>query len=438
MDRDAHELARTLVRRVAVVGAGWAGLASAVEATEAGAQVTLFDMAPEAGGRARTLGGRGNGDMVLDNGQHICIGAYTETLRLLAKVGVAESQVFLRMPLTLVNAAGEGLRLGRGAPLPAFALAVLRRHGWRWHDRLALLRTAARWRRQGFRCAPTATVDELCASLPACVREDFIEPLCIAALNTSAAEASGAVFLRVLNDALATGPGSADLLLPRIDLGAVFPVPALAWLQRAGAVVRLGERVNHLAATGTGTWSADGTAFDRVVVAASAVEAARLVGQFMPEWAARASALRYEPIVTVYARSDGARLPEPMLTLRSDADRPAQFVFDRGRLGGPAGLLALVASGASAWLHRGLVETERAALAQARHALSSHLHAPLEAVRTIVEKRATFACTPALVRPAATVRPFLFAAGDYVEGPYPATLEGAVRSGVAAARAAMA
>ena len=65
-------------RQVAVVGAGWAGLAAAVEATRAGARVTLFEMAPAAGGRARDVVSHGG---VLDNGQHICIGAYVETLR---------------------------------------------------------------------------------------------------------------------------------------------------------------------------------------------------------------------------------------------------------------------------------------------------------------------------------------------------------------------
>ena len=421
-----------------MVGAGWAGLAAAVEATAAGAHVTLFEMAPQAGGRARALGGAGDVDGDgLDNGQHICIGAYTETLRLMAKVGVTEREAFVRLPLTLVDADGQGLRLGGGPPLPAFALAVLRRSGWRWRDRLALLRVAATWRRERFTCPASTTVDELCAGLPARVRGDFIEPLCVAALNTPSSQASGAVFLRVLSDALTAGPGSADLLFPRVDLGAAFPVPALAWLAAAGASIRSAHRVRRIEAAGSG-WAVDGEGFDRVVVAASAVEAARLIAPVEPAWAALAAALHHEPIVTVYARAAGARLPDAMLGLATDDERPAQFVFDRGRLGGPPGLLAFVVSGAAPWLERGLAETERATLAQARRDLARWLPGGLEPVRTIVEKRATFACTPALSRPAAVVRPSLWAAGDYVEGPYPATLEGAVRSGVAAARAAMA
>lgn len=424
-------VAVAVARRVAVVGAGWAGLAAAVEAASRGAAVSVFEMAARPGGRARNV------DAALDNGQHICIGAYAETLRLMRAVGVGEADAFVRRPLTLVDAAGAGLRLGAGPPRTAFALAVLRRSGWRWRERFALLRLASRWSRQRFACDPATTVDDLCAALPAAVRHDFIEPLCVAALNTPAAEASGAVFLRVLADALQSGPGSADLLLPRLGLGALFPTPALAWLAQRGATVELGRRVDRVERQGDG-WSVDGNGFDRVVLAASAVESARLASAHSQSWADRAAALRYEPIVTVYTRSVGAVLPEPMLALRADAARPAQFAFDRGQLGGPPGLIALVASGAAAWVERGMAATERAALAQAESELRPFLRGPLEAVRTLVEKRATFACTPALDRPPALIAAGLLAAGDYVDGPYPATLEGAVRSGVAAARAALA
>ena len=107
-------------------------------------------------------------------------------------------------------------------------------------------------------------------------------------------------------------------------------------------------------------------------------------------------------------------------------DAPAQFVFDRAQLGGPAGLLAFVVSASS-----GDADTlERAVLAQAA-ALGWHV----QPVRTIVEKRATFACVPALQRPGMRIADGLWACGDYVEGPYPATLEGAVRAGNAVAEA---
>ena len=100
-----------------------------------------------------------------------------------------------------------------------------------------------------------------------------------------------------------------------------------------------------------------------------------------------------------------------------------------------AGLLAFVISGAAPWIERGSAAIEAATLAQGAEALAPYLGASLQLARTLVEKRATFACTPGLERPAELIASGLFAAGDYIEGPYPATLEGAVRSGVAAGRA---
>jgi len=173
-----------------------------------------------------------------------------------------------------------------------------------------------------------------------------------------------------------------------------------------------------------------------VLLACPSTEAARLVdGAAGPQaepadlqaWAATAASLHFEAITTVYAWAAEARLPAPMLALRHDSRQPAQFVFDRGQLDGSTGLLAFVVSAS-----QGERETIQAqVLQQAR----SQLGLDLQAVQTVVEKRATFACTPALQRPAQTIAPGLLACGDYVAGPYPATLEGAVRSGLAAAQA---
>jgi squalene-associated FAD-dependent desaturase len=412
-------------RTVAVIGAGWAGLAAAVEATRRGHQVTLFDMAPHAGGRSRGVDVAG---MALDNGQHILIGAYTQTLTLMRTVGVDIDKSLLRTPLRITYPEGSGLQLEAGAPLFAFARAVLRLKAWRWRDRLALLATASGWALRGFRSDAALTVAQLTRQLPASVRHELIDPLCVAALNTPSSDASAAVFLRVLKDALFSGPGSADLLLPRVSLSELLPLPATRWLEAAGARTALSQRVNRLAAQGD-RWSVDDQVFDRVVLASSAVEAARLTQDFAPAWASTTAALRYEPIVTVYLRSEGARLPEPMLALRADAGAPAQFVFDRGQLGGAPGLLAFVISGAQPWVDAGQPATLQATLNQARSVLGSFLQGPLEAIHVLSERRATFRCTPGLQRSPMKIAPGLHAAGDHVIGPYPATLEGAVRSG---------
>jgi squalene-associated FAD-dependent desaturase len=407
-----------------VVGGGWAGLAAAFEATRIGHAVSLFEMAPQFGGRARGVEIEGH---LLDNGQHILIGAYTATLALMRAAHVNVDQALLRTPLRFTNPDGSGLHLEPGQPVIAFARAVLRQRAWTVGQRIALLVEAFGWALRRFQCPDDLTVSALTARLPAPIRSQLIDPLCVAALNTPSGEASARVFLRVLKDALFSGPGSADLLLPRVSLSELLPEPALQAL--AGGDIRRQMRVKSISMQASG-WLVNGEAFNRVVLATPPGEAARLVTETAPSWAQCAAALHYEPIVTVYARSEGVRLPEPMLALPCNACAPAQFVFDRGWLGGPPGLLAFVISGAQPWVERGMAATTQATLAQARLALGAHLRGPLEAVHTIAEKRATFRCTPGLQRPAATIAPGLFAAGDYVDGPYPATLEGAVRSGM--------
>jgi hypothetical protein len=152
--------------------------------------------------------------------------------------------------------------------------------GWRWADRWALLRTAHAWQRSGFACEAQDTVADLCHALPQGLKDSFIDPLCVAALNTPADQASGQVFLRVLQDSLFGGRGSSDLLLPRQDLGQVFPQAALEWLQAHGALVRLGQRVQSLGAAPQGSgWLVDGVPFDAVLLATPSTEAARLVSQ---------------------------------------------------------------------------------------------------------------------------------------------------------------
>ncbi len=418
-------------RRLAVIGGGWAGLAAAIEATRRGDRVTLFEMANRLGGRARSLEVEG---LLLDNGQHICIGAYAETLRLLRVVGVSEDAAFLRMPLRIGYADGASLELRAGAPIFAFAAAVWRHPRWSRGARMALLASAARWMLNRFQCDPAWTVDQLVAEMPADVRTELIEPLCVAALNTPSDEASAVIFLRVLKDALFSGRGSADLLLPRVDLDRTFPEPARRWLAAAGAFIRTGRRVGSLD-RGDGVWSVDGEVFDAVVMAASPVESARLVRSLRPDWADAAAGLPYEPIVTVYLRSGDTVLPQPMLALRSGAGAPAQFVFDRGQLGGPPGLLAFVVSGAKEWVESGSAATADATLAQAQVELGGLLRCPLETVQVVTEKRATFRCFPGLRRPVMRIAPGLVAAGDHVEGPYPSSLEGATRSGVTAVQA---
>nr|WP_082576721.1 hydroxysqualene dehydroxylase HpnE [Acidovorax sp. Root70] len=435
-------------QKVAVIGAGWAGMAAAISHRQAGRQVTVFEAARTVGGRARAVPGvlPDGTAATLDNGQHILIGAYTESLRLMRLVGVDPTTALLRLPLTLQFPDGQGLQLPDLPPPLDALLGIVRAKGWGWQDKIALLRTATAWQLRGFRCAPHTSVADLCAPLTPRLMAEFIDPLCVSALNTPAREASGQVFLRVLQDSLFSGRGGSNLLLPRTDLGALFPEAAARWLLQQGGQVVTGQRIQRLVPLPSGRWQLAGAAhgaeevdaFDHITLACPSWEAARLVEGLAStaglaaaaRWGATANALRFEAITTVYAHASGARLPLPMLALRNTAEHPAQFVFDRGQLDGQQGLLAFVVSASDG--DRTLIEQQVLQQAAAQLGLPG-----LRPVQTVVEKRATFACTPGLQRPAMQVLPGLMACGDYVDGPYPATLEGAVLSGAAvAARAA--
>jgi squalene-associated FAD-dependent desaturase len=426
--------------KIAIIGAGWAGMAAAVKATHAGHQVTVFEATQTLGGRARvitsgTLQTLPDGTPVrLDNGQHILIGAYTETLALLRLVGISPEAALLDLPMTLRFPDGLGLKFAAW-PTPLDALGgILQARGWSPGDKWSLLRAALGWKRRGFSCADTLSVADLCQGLTPRIKAELIDPLCVSALNTPPGQASARVFLRVLRDALFGVPGGSRLLLPRADLSALFPDAAAHWVQQRGGLIKLGQRVQSSQMHGQ-RWLVQEELFDAVLLATSAPHAAQIisasaqdapapVSDTMQHWVDATQALRHEAIATVYAWAPHAILPQPMLALRSDVQHPAQFVFDRGQLGGPKGLLAFVVSAA---------QGEHAALqAQVLAQAQAQLGLALQPVQTVLEKRATFACTPCLQRPPTAIAPGLLACGDYVAGPYPATLEGAVRSGCAA------
>jgi len=405
--------------QVRIVGAGWAGLAAAVAACERGWHVHLIEASHHAGGRARRLA-QPVGGTSLDNGQHILIGAYSATLGLMRQVGVPDDALW-RMRLDTRDAQGRGLCLPDLPPPWHLLLGLVRARGWSWRDKVCLLHVALTWQHQGFTCTPTWTVADLCEAhaITPRLREDWIEPLCLSALNTAVHEASAAVFLRVLHDALLGGAGSTDFLLPRVDLSALMPDAALAWLAARGATIQLGERVQAHDLHEALASKSDDQAW---VLATPSVEAARLTAEVAPEWSAQTMALPQRAIATVYLQTDAATMRQrsrPILALRNG---PAQFVFCRGHTHGEFGLLAAVVSDCQ--MPRDTLAEAVCAQVQAQLGLSN-----LAVVQTVVEKRATFACTPGLVRPSAHVQGSLWACGDYIEGPYPATLEGAVRSG---------
>jgi squalene-associated FAD-dependent desaturase len=266
------------------------------------------------------------------------------------------------------------------------------------------------------------------------------EPLCIAALNTPIHKASAQVLLNVLRDALNRKRADSDMLLPRIDFTALFPQRAADYVALHGGKVHLSCGVESIDPKQDGFELVTTEAcpehsrrstqtFSHVICAAPPSIAAKLLRPIpeMSKTVSQIDALEQQPIYTVYLQYPAhVRLPHPMIGLHQ---RFSQWLFDKGRISAQHGLLAAVISAEG--IHQELRQEElvQKVIAELREEFG--IGDTPHWFKVIAEKRATFCCAPNLQRPSQqTALPTLLLAGDYTAGDYPATLEGAVQSGV--------
>lgn len=440
--------------RIAVIGAGWAGCAAAVRLTQAGHRVTLLEAARTLGGRARRvdIGGK-----TLDNGQHILLGAYDASLKMMRTLGVDIDAAMLRLPLQMrypEHAGGIDFIAPR-IPAPLHLLfALYKAGGLTRGDKFALAQFFSAMRSIRWRLKRDCSVSELLARFDQSERllRYLWRPLCVAALNTPPQRASAQVFLAVLRDSLGARRAASDMLLPRVDLSALLPQAAADFVTNAGGAVETGAAVRQIVRASDGAhWMLRFGYDDQASLARFPVDADRIVIATGPEQAsglltglgslanaAALNALHYEPITTCYLQYAGdIRLPRPFYALPDDENEAAwgQYVFDRGQLdAAQAGLLAAVVSSSSDAIYRGPAALSEGIAAQLAKAFRLPALAQPLWTKVISEKRATFSCTPGLQRPTQlTDMDGIVLAGDYTAGDYPGTLEAAVRSGIAAA-----
>ncbi|MEC5160752.1 squalene-associated FAD-dependent desaturase [Janthinobacterium sp. CG_S6] len=437
-------------KRMAVVGGGWAGCAAAVELSRAGHDVTLFEAARTLGGRARRVEFDGG---VVDNGQHILLGAYGATLRLLQLVGVEARQALLNLPLQMRYPPGCGGMDFVAPRWPAplhLAAALLRADGLARADKMALARFSSTARWMGWQLHSDCSVSELLERFDQSARliQLMWRPLCLAALNTPPERASAKIFLNVLRDSLGARRRASDMLLPKVDLSALFPDAAAAFVRRHGGAVHCGASVTGLRRQADGGWQLDvrgeasGGAFDGVILATPAAQTAALLEQLqnpaMSAIASQLAAFEFEAISTCYLQyPPGTRLERAFFALidAPQAGHWGQFVFDRGQLDpAQSGMLAVVISASAEAAAQGQAALAKAVARQLADVFRRPELAEPAWSRVITDKRATYACSPGLARPDnATGLPGLALAGDYTHSDYPATIESAVRSGVLAA-----
>jgi hydroxysqualene dehydroxylase len=430
-----------------VIGAGWSGLACAVEAAQRPVAVTLVDAAPAIGGRARRVDlPIGDRDFAVDNGQHLLLGACTETIALMRRLGVDPDDALLSVPFTIRYPDGWQLAAAR-TPAPvhlALGLALARRLPWR--DRLALAAWVARQNHHHWQVETDRPVAAVLAGQSDALVRRLWRPLCIAAMNAEPEQASSRMFLNLLRLTLGGSEADSRLLLTRRDLSATMPEAALRYLTRNGATIQLRQPALGLVRSGSG-WNVmlreQALYADRVVLAVPADSAARLLESASIEALRPAIAqlrgLQYEPIATVYLRyAPDTRLPATVYALLDDpaAGRPGQWVFDRGRIDASHQGTLSVVIGAPALR----IERDRAQLCQAadRQLRDEFGLPPSIAQNIVIERRATLLPVVGLQRPPSRLAvPGLYLAGDIADSPFPSTLEGSVRAGLEAARIAM-
>lgn len=428
-------------RPIIVVGGGWAGLSCAIELTRLGHQVTVLESARQLGGRARCVPFN---DLAIDNGQHILLGAYRQTLQLLHLLGIAESKALQRLPLNLQlqNAQHQTYSLRvPNFPAPLHLLSgLLSAKGFTLQERWRAITLGSRiWRNVSANDKDQSVLEWLTQEQQsATVIQCLWEPLCLAAMNTPIHLASAQVFQTVMYDAFCHTRHNSDILLPRSDLGTLLPDPALDFIEQHHGSVHLGQRVEaihvhqrHIHGVQTQQGDIDAA---QIVLAVPPHAAIPLIESHtaLQDLAYLLRGFTYEPISTVYIK-----YPKEVhsdFPIQGFVGMTSQWLIDRQITAHP-GLMAVVISGPGSHMQWDTSQLAKQVITELADAFP-HWPKPEEHF-VIREKRATFSCRVGIqsIRPDNTTPvKGLWLAGDYTNTRYPATIEGAVRSGLRCAQ----
>ncbi len=446
---------------IIIIGAGWSGLACAVTLIQAGYKVCLLESARQIGGRARTINikkafSSNTPQPLIDNGQHIMLGAYHYTLKLFKSLGIKEAEQFQRCPLELQMLSPDNNNIHlKAAPLPAplhLLSALLTLKGMSLKERFKAVNMAVKLSLCGFQLKKDISVKQLLQQHKQTEKliKALWEPLCLASMNTPIDYASAQIFLKVLQDSFSNDKQDSDLLFFKQDLSQTFCAPAEQFITKNDSSIHCAEKVISLQynqydqyrgfhiQTSKANYSAD-----QVILATPPYIADKLLHQLsgqnclQPDNASLIFC--YEPIYTIYMQySARLKLPHIMTGLfaaqsSTTADITGQWIIDRSFMN-QAGLIAVVISGSG--------KHTQCSASQLVAVIHNELKLIIEDLPTLVEhkiikqKRATFSCRVDIQkqRPKNTTSiPGLYLAGDYTDTGYPATLEGAVKSGVMAA-----
>jgi len=440
---------------VAVIGGGFAGLSAAVALARGGARVIVFEARSRLGGRATAFPDRDTGEIV-DNGQHVLLGCYTDTFAFLREIGASGNVALDReLNVTMIDRAGKRSRLSCPSFLPAplhLMAGVLEWDGLALRDRLSVLsmatplKLARRELQPGAvrkAASPGETVENwlIRNGQTAAIREMLWNPLALAALNQQPEHAGAPAFARVLGEMFGGDASASAIALPTTPLNVMYAEPARQYIEshrgevRTGAAAKVeaggnglhvkvnGERFTPAAVISSVPWFALGDVFDGAPAPIADI-------------VARATRMASSPIVTVNLWYDRRIIDEAFVGLPG---RTMQWVFDKRIVfGNDASHLSLVSSGAETIVRRTNDELIQLAEQEIDEALPVGRSARLLRASVVREPRATFSLAPGQPARPSTETPIrgLYLAGDWIETGLPATIESAVRSGHRAADAA--
>ena len=409
--------------RVHIIGAGLAGLSAAVQLARKGAKITLYEQANQAGGRARSFHDK-HLDRLIDNGNHLMLSGNYSTLDFLDLINAR--QRLIGPPKACFDFADLetndrwSINFNRG-PVPLWVLYESTRvPGTSMMDYVAGLKLLT---------AGNRSVAQLFGGQGQMYRR-FWEPFSVAVLNTDPKQAVARLLLPVIRETLAKGAEYSKPLVARRGLSDTFVDPALKWLTRRGADIRFGQRISALEME-NGKITAIKTTRHR-----EPVEPADKVVLATPPWVTpdllpgQQAPNQFAPIVNVHFQVDGfdaSSVKSPMLGLVGTS---AQWLFVRDDI------IAVTVSAAHGLADRPARETAETVWPEVATAYELD-GAEMPPVRVIKEQRATFIATPdqlARRARAKTAVSNLALAGDWTDTGLPATIEGAIRSGVTASK----
>jgi squalene-associated FAD-dependent desaturase len=442
---------------VLIIGGGFAGLAAGVAMAQAERPVRLLEQRPHLGGRAFSFVDSITGSVV-DNGQHLFMGCYRQTIEFLKTIGTLDRVAFQSgLSVRFLDANGRSSALHcPNLPAPWHLLfGLLRSDSFNWTEKFEALRlrgaiARAKHARDGYRAL---TVDEWLERLGQSdsLRRNFWNLICIAAMNEDTKVASAELFERVLKLALFSSPEHSRLGIARVGLSDCYTSAAAEFITARGGRVELGRSVKNLVVS-NGECEGVTLANGEIIRARAVLSAApwhKFVG-FLPD-----SLLRSEPFFTNIL----SLKPAPIISINLWFDRPVinlefaalrgttvQWLFNKSRIfasserrTSDAGLshISLVLSGAHEHIERPKEDLLAVALQELQQLLPAARQAKVVHSLVIKERFATF--SPAVgideLRPRA-VTPVrgLYLAGDWTATGLPATIEGAVKSGYTAAQ----